>query len=342
MIFIKLCKTKTQIAEIAALAKEIWTEHYEPIIGIDQVNYMLDKYQSTEAIFNQINNDDFRYYMAYMNGILAGYISVKLNNESKEIFLSKVYINKCFRHNGIFKEFIKLIRQLCEDNGLTSVWLTVNKNNHASIEVYNKTGFKIVEDLVSDIGNGFVMDDYKMKLDFTTSKTTFRSMRRKDREMDVDFAYSVIDNAEYGTLATVNDDGYPYCIPLSYARQDDKIYFHSALQGLKIENLHRDSRVCMSFVGNVKVPPEYIDQFTTEFESAVIFGEANLVHAQDEKITALKLISEKYCPEQMESFVEAVESSLKITNIVRIDINHITAKRKKYDSSGKEMKWGRR
>ena len=76
-------------------------------------------------------------------------------------------------------------------------------------------------------------------------------MRRKDREMDVDFAYSIIDKADFGTLATVNEDGQPYCIPISIARQDNKIYIHSAYKGRKIENIKRNPNVSMSFVGDV-------------------------------------------------------------------------------------------
>jgi protein CrcB len=134
-------------------------------------------------------------------------------------------------------------------------------------------------------------------------------MRRKDREMDKDFAYSVIDKAVFGTLATVNKDGTPYCIPVSIARKDDKIYFHSAKSGTKIDNIKRNPTVCMSFVGNVHVPEELNDgskqdntdstkvfdtRFTTEFESAVVFGTISIVEDKNEKVMGLRLISEKY------------------------------------------------
>jgi len=183
-------------------------------------------------------------------------------------------------------------------------------------------------------------------------------MRRKDREMDKDFAYAVIDKAEFGTLATINEDGNPYCIPISIARKDDKIYLHSAKLGTKIENIMRNPKVCMSFVGDVHVPVELNDEkapmaseenihktletrFTTEFESAVVFGTIIIVDDKNEKIEGLKLITEKYCPNDMPYFEAAINKSYNVTYVLRIDIEHITGKRKKFDKSGIEMKFKR-
>lgn len=183
-------------------------------------------------------------------------------------------------------------------------------------------------------------------------------MRRKDREMDKDFAYAVIDKAEFGTLATVNADGNPYCIPISIARKGDKIYLHSAKLGTKIENIMRNPKICMSFVGNVHVPVELNDdkspnsneenihktletRFTTEFESAVVFGTINIVDDKNEKIEGLRLITEKYSPNDMPYFDAAIDMSYNVTYVLRVDIEHVTGKRKKFDKNGIEMKFKR-
>jgi nitroimidazol reductase NimA-like FMN-containing flavoprotein (pyridoxamine 5'-phosphate oxidase superfamily) len=171
--------------------------------------------------------------------------------------------------------------------------------------------------------------------------TAVNEMRRKDREMDEEFARSVIDRSEFGTLATVNEDGTPYCIPLSTARIDNRVYFHAAREGQKIDNIKRSPKVCLSYACGVHVPPVEVDTFTTEFESAVIFGTASIVEDEDERLAALRLISEKFTPDSMPFFESAAESGLKLASIVRIDIERITGKRKKYGKDGKEMKWGR-
>lgn len=177
-----------------------------------------------------------------------------------------------------------------------------------------------------------------------------KEMRRKDREMNKEFAYSIIDKAQFGSLATTNEDGSPYCIPISFARNGDKIYIHSAQKGTKIENIIKNPNVCMSFVGDINIPfPDEASSaerkasevFTTEFESAIIFGTANIILDNEEKILGLRLLCEKYTPNNMNFFDDAIKDALRITKVIRIDIADISGKRKKYDKDGIEMKWGR-
>ncbi len=185
-------------------------------------------------------------------------------------------------------------------------------------------------------------------------------MRRKDREMNVAFAYELIDKAMYGTLAVLDTEGSPYALPLSIVRNEQMLYFHSAKAGKKVEAFKQQKLVCVSFVGEVKVPDLYTDKeletllvdsaksavltskvFTTMYESAMVRGVIQEVRVVEEQLFALRLICEKYTPEKMSYFDSAAQSGLARTNIYRIAIQEITAKRKKFDSSGEEMKWGR-
>ena len=163
-------------------------------------------------------------------------------------------------------------------------------------------------------------------------------MRRKDREMPRDFALAITDKCTYSVMATVNPDGSPYCVPLSMARKDDWLYFHCAKDGQKIDNLRYNNRVCISCVGDVKITS---GDFSTEFESAIINGTAFEVTEREEKIQALRLICERYTPDHMPAFDEAVKQSLDNTGIWKIHIDEIGGKRKKLDNDGKEMKYGR-
>ncbi len=163
-------------------------------------------------------------------------------------------------------------------------------------------------------------------------------MRRKDREMPGEFAYEVIDHSPFGTLSTVNEDGTPYCIPVSAVRAGDSLYFHCAHQGQKVANLRRRPEVCLSFVSYAHIPQ---GRFTTEYESAVVFGAAREITEDQEKIEALRRICLRYTPDNMAAFEGAVSESLGRTALWRIDIKEISGKRKKYDSAGVEMKFGR-
>lgn len=184
-------------------------------------------------------------------------------------------------------------------------------------------------------------------------------MRRQDRKMDKEFALKIIDKSRFATLSMIDTKDQPYGIPISFARDDNTIYFHSALEGKKITILKNNPLVSMSFVGAVKTPTIYskneIDNFikknemdlltrkifTTEFESTILSGKVHFIENKKEKIKGLRLICNKYTPDYMSYFDFAVESSLTHTQVFRLDISEISGKRKKFDSSGEEMKWGR-
>jgi len=158
-IFIEV-STQDQIEVVEALAKGIWTEHYIPIIGKEQVDYMLDRFQSRQAISEQIEAG-FLYFLIKEDNEFIGYMSVQPKTD--ELFLSKIYIKAAKRKKGSGNKAIQFVERLAKKRGLTKVGLTVNKNNINSIKAYEKFGFRNVGAIVQDIGNGFVMDDYRME-----------------------------------------------------------------------------------------------------------------------------------------------------------------------------------
>ncbi|MBL4569013.1 MAG: GNAT family N-acetyltransferase [Flavobacteriaceae bacterium] len=155
-----LATTETAYAVIEKLAFAIWQEHYTPIIGTEQVDYMLNKYQSVKAIKEQIT-DGASYYNIIHDEIAVGYLSVY--KKENALFLSKIYILSETRGKGIGKTAMEFIQSKAELMKCTSISLTVNKNNENSIKAYEKMGFQKIKELVMDIGNGFVMDDYLME-----------------------------------------------------------------------------------------------------------------------------------------------------------------------------------
>ncbi len=155
---------RERAVELEKLARDIWTEHYTPIIGAEQVDYMLSKLQSADSVLRAIASESYRYFMVYDGLKPAGYFAVKHEEGTKALLLSKLYLHKDCRGRGISKLILENIRLIARENGLGHIQLFVNKRN-SSVNIYKRLGFRIVEELVTDIGNGFVMDDYRMMLD---------------------------------------------------------------------------------------------------------------------------------------------------------------------------------
>ncbi|WP_372639664.1 GNAT family N-acetyltransferase [Ancylomarina sp.] len=160
MTKINIANTESDYKIIADLSIIIWKEHYTDIIGSRQVDYMLKKYQSVEAIKDQIEEGAL-YYLITHQGSTVGYLSYYKKTDC--LFLSKIYILKEFRGKGIGKKTMHYLETTAEHLGYKSLSLTVNKNNTETIKAYVKMGFRQVRDIVIDIGNNFIMDDYIME-----------------------------------------------------------------------------------------------------------------------------------------------------------------------------------
>ena len=152
--------TEEQIEIVESLAEEIWTEHYIPIIGKAQVDYMLDRFQSKQSISDQIRSG-FLYFLIKEDNQFIGYIGVQQKGD--ELFLSKIYIKSSERGKGHGKKAIQFIERLAKEKGVRKIALTVNKNNRGAIKAYEKLGFKNLGSLIQEIGNGFIMDDFRME-----------------------------------------------------------------------------------------------------------------------------------------------------------------------------------
>ena len=149
------------IDKLVTLSSLIWHEYWKEYLSDEQINYMIDKFQSKEAIENQIQNEFYTYYYIYYNRDMVGYIG--LANRDNYLFLSKFYLKKEVRHMGIGSRTFEFIKDCARIQKYKKIVLTVNKGNSNSISAYTKWGFNVVDSVVTDIGNGFVMDDYVME-----------------------------------------------------------------------------------------------------------------------------------------------------------------------------------
>lgn len=152
-------ETDKQIAELCNLAKEIWNEYSIRFISQEQIDYMLEKFQSEQSIKGQVNFQKYRYFFLEEDGENIGYFAIQ--HKKNELFLSKVYIKKDFRGKGYFrKAFNNAITKLAIELELPKITLTVNKYNLPSVCIYENMGFNRVDSIETDIGDGYIMDDY--------------------------------------------------------------------------------------------------------------------------------------------------------------------------------------
>jgi nitroimidazol reductase NimA-like FMN-containing flavoprotein (pyridoxamine 5'-phosphate oxidase superfamily) len=136
----------------------------------------------------------------------------------------------------------------------------------------------------------------------------------------------ILANAHVGRLGTMGKDGYPIIKPLNFVHTGEHIYFHSAIEGEKIEDILRDNRVCFE----VDVPLRYVKakgdpcRAFYHYRSVILKGRAEIIEDFEEKRMAMKVLMEKYQPEG--GYDDFPKEKLAITAVIRIDIEAMTGK----------------
>ncbi|MBQ4072325.1 MAG: GNAT family N-acetyltransferase [Clostridia bacterium] len=146
-----------EVIILEELANAIWRECYTTLLGIEQVEYMVKKFQSKDAFVEQIDSG-YEYYFLDVDGAKAGYLGIC--QEGNKLFLSKLYLKESFHGMGLAQKVLKIVVNIAIERGLDSIYLTVNKGNVKAIRAYERFGFIKTDSIVTDIGNGFVMDDF--------------------------------------------------------------------------------------------------------------------------------------------------------------------------------------
>lgn len=148
------------VYSLSAVADDIWHEYFTPILGTAQVDYMLEKFLSPDALIEQINNG-YEYFVFSYEYTFAGFAGIK--EEDGRLFLSKLYVHKDFRGKKIGSYMFGKFIEICKMRELRSIWLTCNRNNTDTLAIYEHLGFKKVREEKTDIGNGFYMDDFVLE-----------------------------------------------------------------------------------------------------------------------------------------------------------------------------------
>ena len=164
-------KTAADQQLLAQMAGEIWREYWPAHIGEAQTEYMVEKFQSLEAITRDMAEHDYEYWLLVATETdedgceksIVGFTGGHNEPETNRFFISKIYLFADARGHGYARRVVEFYEDLCFARGFDAMYLTVNKYNDLGIRAYKGTGFTIIDSVETDIGEGFIMDDYNME-----------------------------------------------------------------------------------------------------------------------------------------------------------------------------------
>ncbi len=153
--------------------------------------------------------------------------------------------------------------------------------------------------------------------------TNFRPMRRSRQQLNEERSIDILRRCTSGTLALLGDNGYPYAVPLSYVYSDGAIYFHSALEGHKIDAIRSEEKASFCVVSRDEVHGE---EYTTYFQSVIAFGRIHIIDDSEEKLAMARLLGERYNPHSDEALEQELAKGFSRMLMLRFDIEHMTGK----------------
>ena len=148
------------LAAISRLAGVIWRAYYPGIISLEQIDYMLARMYSLEAMREEICRRGIRYDRLLVGEDFAGFASYGPAEQPAVFKLHKIYLHPAWHGRGLGSLLLRHCATEAEKAGAQRLILTVNKRNTKAMAAYRRNGFVLLDSVVTDIGGGFVMDDY--------------------------------------------------------------------------------------------------------------------------------------------------------------------------------------
>ena len=151
----------------------------------------------------------------------------------------------------------------------------------------------------------------------------FREMSRKRQQLSEDESIGILQQATAGTLSLLGDNGYPYALPISYVYAEGKLYFHSALEGHKVDAIRNCDKASFCVIAQDEIHPK---KYTTCYRSVIAFGRIHIIEDENEKLATARLLGNRYNPNDEESLQKELEHGFARMLMIRFDIEHLTGK----------------
>ncbi|MEG2864298.1 MAG: GNAT family N-acetyltransferase [Eggerthellaceae bacterium] len=156
--------TDEDLHAVADMASEIWHEYWPAILSKEQIDYMVKHLQSFQPIAHDVRQAGYRYWFIIDEaGRRVGYTAAQTQRETQRLFISKIYLYQEERGKHYASAVLNFYEELGRTEGLKALYLTVNKHNELGCRAYTGHGFTTIDSVQTDIGHGFIMDDFIME-----------------------------------------------------------------------------------------------------------------------------------------------------------------------------------
>jgi ribosomal protein S18 acetylase RimI-like enzyme len=154
------------LPDVVSMMNKIWWRHFPGIISDEQIDYMLSRFYSLEALSEDFERADVEYRFIQCVHGRVGFCSFGPGKAGHYLSLHKLYVLPQFQRRGYGSAALGQLERIGRTRGVRGIVLAVNRNNRGAIRAYREQGFVVRDSVKKDIGGGFFMDDYMMEKSF--------------------------------------------------------------------------------------------------------------------------------------------------------------------------------
>lgn len=151
----------------------------------------------------------------------------------------------------------------------------------------------------------------------------FRKMRLTGQQLSEGRTEAILREGTSGVLALAEKDAYPYAVPVNYLYEKNRIYFHGAKSGQKIEMIRKDARASFCVIGREEIVPE---RYTAFYQSAIAFGQVRIIEDEEEKREAIGKFAARFCPDDESGIQKEIAREWDILTVFVMEVEHMTGK----------------
>lgn len=155
-----------------------------------------------------------------------------------------------------------------------------------------------------------------------SENTNFRPMRRYKQALGNDECVRILEHAYRGFLSVNGDNGYPYCLPISFVYEDGKLFFHCAKEGHKLDSIRACDKACFTVLDEPEKEP---GDWWYHVKSVICFGRVTLMANDEERLSRLRSLGQKYFPEGYDTESDIIRNGPK-AEILQFTIEHMSGK----------------
>lgn len=151
----------------------------------------------------------------------------------------------------------------------------------------------------------------------------FRSMRRIKQQLSDEECIKILNEEHRGILSVLGENDYPYGLPLDFIYHDNRIIFHSAMEGHMYDSIKKHDKVSFCVLDRGK---KVENEWYYVFNSVILFGKVKTVTDEKERLADIRLLGNRYFPS--EDYTEdEIRKAFERVHVFELNIEHMTGKR---------------